>query len=54
MSTPGRRELLTRGILAEHQPVDRPWGNREMLVRDPDGNKLCICTVLSAEDEEEG
>ena len=41
-----QRELLTRGILAEHAPVDRPWGNREMLVRDPDGNKLCICTPL--------
>jgi catechol 2,3-dioxygenase-like lactoylglutathione lyase family enzyme len=40
-------ELLTRGILAEHAPADRPWGNREMLVRDPDGNKLCICTALS-------
>jgi catechol 2,3-dioxygenase-like lactoylglutathione lyase family enzyme len=47
-------ELLTRGILAEHQPVDRPWGNREMLVRDPDGNKLCICTVIrDAEAQEE-
>jgi catechol 2,3-dioxygenase-like lactoylglutathione lyase family enzyme len=40
-------ELLTRGIVAEHAPTDRPWGNREMLVRDPDGNKLCICTALS-------
>lgn len=39
-------ELLTRGILAEHKPTDRPWGNREMLVCDPDGNRLCICTAL--------
>ena len=42
-----QRELLTRGILAEHAPVDQPWGNREMRVLDPDGNKLQICTALS-------
>ena len=47
-------ELLTRGILAEHRPVDRPWGNREMLVCDPDGNKLCICTVLKGDGEPDG
>jgi catechol 2,3-dioxygenase-like lactoylglutathione lyase family enzyme len=40
-------ELLSRGILAEHPPVNQPWGNREMLVQDPDGNKLCICKALS-------
>ena len=38
-------ELLTRGIVAEHAPVDQPWGNREMLLLDPDGNKLCVCTA---------
>lgn len=40
-------ELLSRGILAEHPPVNQPWGNREMLVLDPDGNKLCISKALS-------
>jgi catechol 2,3-dioxygenase-like lactoylglutathione lyase family enzyme len=43
-------ELLTRGIVAEHAPVDRPWGNREMLLLDPDGNKLQVCTALNRED----
>ena len=43
-------ELLTRGIVAEHAPVNRPWGNREMLLLDPDGNKLCICTAKLRED----
>lgn len=41
-------ELLSRGILAEHPPVNQPWGNRELLVRDPDGNRLCICKALAA------
>jgi catechol 2,3-dioxygenase-like lactoylglutathione lyase family enzyme len=43
-------ELLTRGIVAEHAPVDRPWGNREMLLLDPDGNKLCVCTAQTKAD----
>ena len=43
-------ELLTRGIVAEHAPVNRPWGNREMLLLDPDGNRLCICTAKLRED----
>jgi hypothetical protein len=25
-------------------PQDKPWGNREMQISDPDGNKLRICT----------
>jgi len=41
-------ELLSRGILAERAPVNQPWGNREMLVIDPDGNELFICKALSA------
>jgi catechol 2,3-dioxygenase-like lactoylglutathione lyase family enzyme len=40
-------EMLQRGIVAEGAPADQPWGNREMRLRDPDGNQLCICAVLS-------
>ena len=47
-------ELLTRGVVAEHKPMDRPWGNREMLVRDPDGNRLCLCTALPAPPSQPG
>lgn len=39
-------EMLARGIVAEEAPQDQPWGNREMMVRDPDGNGLCVCAVL--------
>lgn len=28
-------------------PVDMPWGNRSLLVRDPDGNLINIFTPLS-------
>ncbi len=27
-------------------PQDKPWGNREFRIVDPDGNQLCICTPL--------
>jgi catechol 2,3-dioxygenase-like lactoylglutathione lyase family enzyme len=38
-------------LLEKNQPVDtlpsaRPWGNREMCLSDPDGNKIHICTPL--------
>jgi catechol 2,3-dioxygenase-like lactoylglutathione lyase family enzyme len=38
-------QMLRQGIVAEGPPVDQPWGNRELRVRDPDGNQLCICAV---------
>jgi catechol 2,3-dioxygenase-like lactoylglutathione lyase family enzyme len=41
-------EMLARGIVAEGPPVDQPWGNREMRVRDPDGNQLCVCSPIGA------
>jgi len=41
-------EMLARGVVAEGPPTDQPWGNREMRVRDPDGNQLCVCAVLAA------
>lgn len=38
-------------LLERSQPVDtlpsvKPWGNREMCLSDPDGNKIHICTPL--------
>ncbi len=39
-------EMLARGVVAEEAPRNQPWGNREMMLRDPDGNGLCICAVL--------
>lgn len=39
-------ELLGRGVVADDPPQDQPWGNRELQLTDPDGNRLRICTVL--------
>lgn len=41
-------EMLTRGVVAEGAPVDEPWGNRQMMLRDPDGNGVCVCQVLAS------
>lgn len=41
-------EFLTRGVVADDPPKDQPWGNRELQLTDPDGNRLRICTVIEA------
>ena len=33
-------ELLAKGVTIDSGPVDQTWGNREMYVRDPDGNSI--------------
>jgi len=33
-------ELKLKGVVIDTGPVDQTWGNREMYVKDPDGN--CI------------
>lgn len=33
-------ELVRKGIPIALAPVDQTWGNREMYVRDPDGNSI--------------
>lgn len=38
-------ECFERGVDAP-LPQDKPWGNREFRVTDPDGNQLCVCTPL--------
>jgi len=39
-------DLRRAGVELEGEPEDQPWGNREMRLRDPFGNRLCIATVL--------
>jgi catechol 2,3-dioxygenase-like lactoylglutathione lyase family enzyme len=34
--------LLAKGLKPKTQPQDQPWGNREFIIRDPDGYKLVI------------
>jgi catechol 2,3-dioxygenase-like lactoylglutathione lyase family enzyme len=41
------REVQDAGLAVESPPSDQPWGNREMSLRDPDGNRLVVATVRS-------
>lgn len=34
------REIVARGVPVREPPEEAPWGTREMLVVDPDGNRL--------------
>lgn len=36
------RGLLSKGLNPSSEPKDQPWGNREFIIRDPDGYKLVI------------
>ena len=36
------KALLSKGIKPLSKPQDSPWGNREFVLRDPDGYKLVI------------
>ena len=42
------REFTARGIAPTSPPVDMPWGPREMVVTDPDGNRLRFATPSEA------
>jgi uncharacterized glyoxalase superfamily protein PhnB len=33
-------EFMARGAMSHIPPTDQTWGNREMGIRDPDGNVL--------------
>jgi len=35
-----REEFQKQGARIELEPTDQTWGNREMHLRDPDGNSL--------------
>src|SRR5690242_11977498 len=36
------QDLVSNGIRPRTQPQDQPWGNREFILRDPDGYNLVI------------
>ena len=36
------QQLLDQGLKPSTEPRDWPWGNREFVIRDPDGYKLII------------
>ena len=38
-----RAELVKKGITPATESRDWKWGNREFIVKDPDGYKLCFC-----------
>ena len=40
------KKLIQRGIVPRTEPRDWPWGNREFVVEDPDGYKLCYYQEL--------
>ena len=40
------QRLLSLGIRTSSEPSNWPWGNREFVLRDPDGYKLCFYEPL--------
>ena len=36
------RELVAKGLRPRTEPRDWDWGNREFIIKDPDGYKLCF------------
>ncbi|HKO62802.1 MAG TPA: VOC family protein [Pyrinomonadaceae bacterium] len=34
------REFINKGVAIDLRPTDQTWGNREMYIRDPDGNSI--------------
>jgi catechol 2,3-dioxygenase-like lactoylglutathione lyase family enzyme len=40
------QQLLRKNTPVDTLPSAKPWGNREMCLSDPDGNKIHICTPL--------
>jgi catechol 2,3-dioxygenase-like lactoylglutathione lyase family enzyme len=36
------KALLSKGLKPAGEPQDRPWGNREFIIRDPDGYNLVV------------
>jgi catechol 2,3-dioxygenase-like lactoylglutathione lyase family enzyme len=41
-------DLLNKGLEPSSEPHDWPWGNREFVIRDPDGYKLVFYKVLGS------
>ena len=38
--------LISKGLKPSSKPRDWPWGNREFVIRDPDGYKLVFFTKI--------
>ncbi|MBI2032558.1 MAG: VOC family protein [Candidatus Levybacteria bacterium] len=36
------KDLISKGLKPSSEPRDWPWGNKEFVIRDPDGYKLVI------------
>lgn len=36
------KALVSIGLMPYTQPKNWPWGNREFIIKDPDGYKLCF------------
>lgn len=41
------QELVSKSIQPSSEPKDWPWGNREFVIRDPDGYKLVFYKPLA-------
>lgn len=41
------RQFSAAGVVPTEPPQDAPWGAREMLVTDPDGNRLRFATSVA-------
>ncbi len=35
-----RAEFVAKGVQIDLEPTDQTWGNREMYIKDPDGNSI--------------
>ena len=42
-------ELVAKGVSIDLKPTDQSWGNREMYVKDPDGNSIRFVRDRGAE-----
>jgi catechol 2,3-dioxygenase-like lactoylglutathione lyase family enzyme len=38
-------ELVEKGAIIRHAPVDRPWSKREMAVATPDGHRIMFARI---------
>jgi uncharacterized glyoxalase superfamily protein PhnB len=41
------KEFVARGVVSTEPPADTPWGPREMVVTDPDGNRLRFASPIT-------
>lgn len=41
-------DFVARGLVHADPPADTPWGRREMIVTDPDGNRLRFANPMES------